>query len=383
MLKKISWKEKFVDNEIYIFGAGKRAKKIWAVLKGHGVEICGYIDKYKSGTRVDDIEVLDIEGAIKRSGLKCNIIVSPKDNKEIVDQLEDLALENVYDGEELVKLYNFVPFIEKEGDYKSVVPFNHYESPYPDIREVRKKEEKIFDKNKSIFGIDFNVQVQLEHLHKMREIEPMDWKNFGGERRYYYNNAWFGKGSADVLYYMLRMLKPKKVIEVGSGFSTAAMLDVNNVYFENSIEINSIEPYPERLRSLLREGDNLEIHEKKLQDIPLEYFETLQENDILFIDSSHVSHADSDVNYYLFEIMPRLKKGVYIHIHDVYYPFIYPSEWIYEGRAYNEAYLLRAFLMNNSYYSIQFFNDMLMHKYPTEIKCMEAFGGSIWLRKEI
>ena len=117
--------------------------------------------------------------------------------------------------------------------------------------------------------------------------------------------------------------------------------------------------------------------------IPPSFFEELEENDMLFIDSSHVSKMDSDVNYEFFEIFPRLKQGVYIHFHDVYYPFIYPKTLIYDGRAYNEMYLLRAFLMNNKEYSIQLFGEMLEEKYSKEIpSSLKGVGsGSLWIKK--
>ena len=120
-----------------------------------------------------------------------------------------------------------------------------------------------------------------------------------------------------------------------------------------------------------------------MQEVPLSFFEQLDKDDILFIDSSHVSRINSDVNRIFFEILPRLKQGVYVHFHDIHYPFIYPAKWIYEGRAYNEQYLLRAFLMNNSSWSIQFFGDMLMHKYKERMigKLKDCGIGSIWIQK--
>lgn len=106
----------------------------------------------------------------------------------------------------------------------------------------------------------------------------------------------------------------------------------------------------------------------------------LEENDILFIDSSHVSKIGSDVNHIFFEILPRLKRGVYIHFHDIFYPFIYPKEWVYTGILFSEMYILRAFLMNNKEYSIQLFGDMLSQKHSEKLRgCGE---GSLWIRKE-
>lgn len=201
--------------------------------------------------------------------------------------------------------------------------------------------------------------------------------------RYYQNNVWFLKDSADALYYMMRILEPQNIIEVGSGFSTAVMLDTNEKYMDHRVTITSIEPNAKRLKSLLKPEDNIEIHEKSLQEIPTVFFEKLKRNDILFIDSSHVAKTNSDVTYILFEILPRLSDGVYIHFHDLFYPFVYPKKWVYEGRAYNEAYMLRAFLMNNEKYSIQLFGDMFLHtdvhKIPNHLRGCGA--GSLWIKK--
>ncbi len=104
----------------------------------------------------------------------------------------------------------------------------------------------------------------------------------------------------------------------------------------------------------------------------------------MFIDSSHVSKIGSDVNYILFEILPRLNNGVYIHFHDMFFPFIYPRDWVYNGNAYNELYLLRAFLMNNKDYSVQLFGDMLQKQHVKVNKKLDGCGvGSLWLKKNI
>lgn len=115
-------------------------------------------------------------------------------------------------------------------------------------------------------------------------------------------------------------------------------------------------------------------------------FDILKENDILFVDSTHVSKVGSDVNYLLFEILPRLNKGVYIHFHDIFYPFEYPKEWIYDGKAWNEDYILRAFLQYNDSFKIFFFNTFLesffREKFTLEMPlCLKNTGGSLWIKK--
>src|SRR5262249_3816423 len=114
--------------------------------------------------------------------------------------------------------------------------------------------------------------------------------------------------------------------------------------------------------------------------------ETLGANDILFIDSTHVSKLNSDVNYELFEILPALQSGVYVHLHDILYPFEYPLDWAEEGRGWNEAYLLRAFLAYNDEFEIVLFNDLVWLRFTDDLRRDFPLwgrnpGGSIWLRK--
>jgi hypothetical protein len=125
---------------------------------------------------------------------------------------------------------------------------------------------------------------------------------------------------------------------------------------------------------------------KNLQEVDSAVFDELEANDILFVDSTHVSRVDSDVNHIFFRILPALQSGVRIHFHDIFYPFEYPLDWVYEGRAWNEAYLLRAFLQYNERFQVELFNTFIdcFHKeeYFREMPLVQKnTGGSIWLRK--
>jgi hypothetical protein len=142
------------------------------------------------------------------------------------------------------------------------------------------------------------------------------------------------------------------------------------------------------LHSLLKssDGSGIQIIPNDLQDVSPDIYATLEKGDILFIDSTHVSKINSDVNHIFFEILPQLKSGVYIHFHDIYFPFEYPKEWIYQGRAWNEAYMLRAFLQNNNEFEITLFNSFLGHFHSNMLQtemplCTKNPGSSIWLRK--
>jgi hypothetical protein len=165
-------------------------------------------------------------------------------------------------------------------------------------------------------------------------------------------------------------------------------LDTNELFFSGEIKTTFIEPYPDLFLSLIKPSDkeSIQLLPNKLQEVDPAVFQSLEANDILFVDSTHVSRTNSDVNRILFEILPALKSGVYVHFHDIFYPFEYPKEWVYEGRAWNEAYALRAFLQFNSAFRIVFFNTYLEHFHRSYYEehlplCLKNPGGSIWLQR--
>ncbi|MBL4671754.1 MAG: DUF4214 domain-containing protein [Arenicella sp.] len=237
-------------------------------------------------------------------------------------------------------------------------------------------------------GISINQTKQLslmtEFKHYYNECRFPEQKT--AESRFYFSNPAYGHTDALTLYGMMRHFKPNKVIEVGSGFSSCAMLDTNDQFFNSEIEFTFIEPYPELLNSLLSDKDNHRVIGENVQKVDLELFSQLQKNDILFIDSTHVSKLNSDVNRIIFEILPALQDGVLIHFHDIFWPFEYPKNWVKEGRAWNEAYLLRAFLEYNTDFEILFFGHYMHLFYGDWIannmpQYLNNLGGNIWLRK--
>jgi predicted O-methyltransferase YrrM len=284
--------------------------------------------------------------------------------------------------------YYFVSKYQSSYGGNAFAPGGYY-SPMPSMDEI-----KGYDFNcplpETLPGIDLNDNEQLKLLDSFEpfyiELPFTDEKS--EKLRYYYKNGFYSYSDAILLYCMIRHLKPKKIIEVGSGFSSSVTLDTNERFMENSIKCIFIEPYPARLESLLKDNDkeNVMIHKKRLQEIPIEIFGELNKNDILFIDSTHVAKFNSDVNYVLHRILPMLESGVYIHFHDVFYPFEYPREWLLEGRAWNEQYMLRAFLEYNTNFKIMLFNTYLEKMYEVKIKnrfplLYKNTGGSIWIKK--
>jgi predicted O-methyltransferase YrrM len=205
---------------------------------------------------------------------------------------------------------------------------------------------------------------------------------------YDHDNVYFRHTDAIVLYSLLRHFKPRRVVEVGSGFSSRAMLDTAQLFLNDTIDFTFIEPYPERLLSLLRreEKERYTILQKPVQNVPIELFKSLESPDILFIDSSHIVKIGSDVGYIIFHILPVLNKGVIVHFHDIFWPFEYPKEWLMKGLAWNEAYFLRAFLQYNQNFQILLFNSFIgtfyfMRLGKTMPICLKNTGASLWIVK--
>ncbi len=276
-----------------------------------------------------------------------------------------------------------------ELNLKLFVEPGHFYSPINDINEIVENQEKIFASRRELAGINMNEAEQFQILETFRNYYELlfftDLPTL--DARYYYNNELYSYSDAIFLFSMIMHSKPKRIIEIGSGFSSAAMLDVNERYFNNSIDITFIEPYTDNLKKILKAGDKFTLIEKKVQQVDLDIFKSLQENDILFIDSTHVAKTNSDVLFELFEILPLLNKGVKIHFHDIFYPFEYPRDWVVnEKRSWNEIYFLRSFLMYNKTFKILTLNTYLEGEHTKWFEenmplCLKNLGGSCWLEK--
>jgi hypothetical protein len=206
--------------------------------------------------------------------------------------------------------------------------------------------------------------------------------------RYAFQNPAYSWGDGSVLHAMLRLHRPKRVIEIGSGWSSACTVDTVERYLDGNCRLTFIDPYPQLLRTLL--GDTavpVEILESPLQDVPLATFADLQAGDVLFIDSTHVLRTGSDVCLELLEILPRLPSGVVVHIHDVFWPFEYPRHWVLdENRSWNELYALRAFLIGNRDWRVTMFNHYFVQVERARIEAsypdfLKNPGGAMWLQR--
>lgn len=240
-------------------------------------------------------------------------------------------------------------------------------------------------------GIDLDQNRMMEFLERLgRHYPALPFSPHGSPGlHYYYDNPEFSYGDAMVLASTMMEFRPRRIIEVGSGFSSCVMIDVNEKLLNRTVDLTFIDPYPETLLRLLprRSAYRDRVDARCVQEIPVSFLRSLERNDILFIDSTHVAKIGSDVNYLIFNVLPELASGVLIHLHDIPYPFEYPRDWIVkENRSWNEAYLLRAFLAFNRSFEVLFFNHYAKRKFPDRLRevmplYLNNCGASIWLRR--
>jgi hypothetical protein len=273
------------------------------------------------------------------------------------------------------------------------VPPGHFYSPIVDARDdaVQRAMDVEACPNQAleVFGIDEGTLLGWFNLIAEHYAEQPFPGQPSSECRYYYGNPNFPLADALALLIFMVRLRPRRFIEVGSGYSSCAAIDVNERYLERGVAFTFIDPHPELALELIgsRSGYASCFLGSRLQNVPTEVFAELEDNDILFIDSSHVSKTGSDVLHYLFRVIPSLKPGVIVHIHDIFYPFEYPRAWIEdENRSWNEAYIIRAYLHNDSSIRILYWSDWFYKCRRSLVEsrmplCVTHRGGSLWIQK--
>jgi Methyltransferase domain len=264
----------------------------------------------------------------------------------------------------------------------------HFYSPVPSRTEI---DERVYQRR-----YDWIPNLQID---KAAHVAWLDrFATYAGEladvpalappdESFYWSNPAFAPGDAIALYGMIRETKPRRIVEIGSGHSTR--LALRALARNGSGEVACVEPYPMPSIRRLAESGSLSLIERKVQDVDTSTFSDLEAGDILFIDSSHVSKIGSDVNHEIFEILPRLKSGVMVHIHDMFFPWDVHREWIEKLNLFwNEQYLVMAFLAYNDRFKIELANQYVGRELGTEHRerfsmlagAEVAGGGSLWLR---
>jgi hypothetical protein len=275
---------------------------------------------------------------------------------------------------------------------KPAFPDGHFYSPIVDPEESSRDAGRIWSTEKSLHGVDLNPASHYHLLHNVfpKLIDGYDYPTTGPSDatlgHFYDFNGQFERQDPRVAFCLLKMIRPRRIVEVGSGYSSLLMMDVNQRFLDSKVAITCIEPYPRPFLKLAHASGSIALIENRMQTVDESVFTTLMDGDVLFIDSSHVSKTGSDVNRLILEILPILTPGVYIHFHDIFLPFDYPQSWVCEhGFSWNEQYMLQAFLTFNPHFSIVYGSAIARRCYPDDLKAFlgenPMEGGSLWLRR--
>jgi len=274
-------------------------------------------------------------------------------------------------------------------------PPGHFYSPLPETRELgaEPRHAEVWPSPpRETPGIDWRDEAQAALCRELGRQERLHFPDepTGDEADYTTANDQFSAFDAWLLEGMLRHLRPSLLVEVGSGYSTLVTARVNRELLNGSVHLTCVDPYP---RQFLIDGVDgvAQLRIEKVQETPLEVFGALGENDVLFIDTSHVAKTGSDVVWLYQEVVPRLRPGVVVHIHDMFAPGEYPEAWVLDGWAWNELYVVRAFLAFNSAFRVELgaqylwkrHHELVLDAFPgmREERYARTGGGSLWIRR--
>jgi hypothetical protein len=271
----------------------------------------------------------------------------------------------------------------------------HFYSPIVDTASLVGDQERIWPARPVVAAIDFN---DAGHRRVLTESFPRFMPDYdypehldeaNNPPAFYTQNSQFSWLDPRALFVLLRAWRPRRIIEVGSGYSSLLIADVNRRFLGGGIDVTCIDPYP---RAFLKSpGNDIgRLIERQVQQVSLAEFRRLGAGDILFIDSSHVAKTGSDVNYLLFDVLPTLAPGARVHVHDIFLPHDYLQDWVLkENRSWNEQYVLRALLMYASAtFRVEFACTYAFHAFPELViaalghpKRHGFGGGSFWFTK--
>jgi Methyltransferase domain len=262
----------------------------------------------------------------------------------------------------------------------------HFHQPIPDTSQLA---DDIWSRASELVGIDMNDDEQVCLVRDVfpqfrSEYEALPNAPTGDPAAFYHGNGRFDGTDALGLYCMLRHLRPRRVLGVGSGYSTR--LAAQAALVNRSTELVCIDPDPDEV---LQEGfaGLTSLITARVEEVSLDLFTTLEAGDVLFIDSSHVVRIGGDVEFLFLDVLPRLQSGVVVQVHDVFLPYQYPREWLVDGlRFWNEQYLLHAFLAFNSAFRVLLADSYLEARHPHVLRSTFPTspwwgGGSFWFQR--
>lgn len=269
-------------------------------------------------------------------------------------------------------------------------------TPQVDVEDLKQREDAVWPATVETapLGIDFNDAHHKKVITRWfpKYIGLYDYPDEGEVNddldHYFTHNGIFEMLDSRALLVLLNAWKPNRLLEIGSGMSTLLSADINRRMLAGKMRLECVEPYPPGyLKNIENQIDD--FHQERVEFLPFSLFESLRAGDILFVDSSHVSKTGSDVNFLFFEVFPRLRPGVRVHVHDIFLPYEYPKPWVIgQGRSWNEQYLLRALLMGGSIFKVLFGGHYAFWRFRNEV--IQALnhadgagygGGSFWMER--
>lgn len=270
----------------------------------------------------------------------------------------------------------------------------HFYQPIPDTRALT---DAHFSRRSAMPGVRTDVAAMAALLEDLSrgfgpEFAEIAARGPESDGRFRIINGKFESVDAEMLYGLIRRFKPRRIIEVGSGHSTLVSLDATARNAADNpahaCEMITIDPYPPPFIAPFI-GGRLKQIARPVQDVPTEMFESLGENDMLFIDSTHVVAIGSDVQYEFLEVIPRVRPGVLVHVHDIFLPAEYPRSWVLGAhRFWTEQYLLQAFLAFNDSFETLWAGHMMHLTRPADLRRhipsydpARVEPGSYWMRR--
>jgi predicted O-methyltransferase YrrM len=363
-------------SRIPVVGPRLGAPRAWAP----GADRLSEVDRITSAPLYRRIEALRGSRAYRRLWRR----EAPRAASAPVGTQREISLPHV---DEALAFLKTVPFQELQRRGWHLQP-NHYYWPLNDVAFLREHPELWHDRGLPA-GIDWDLDGQVAFARGLSafygELADVAARPAAVDMssEITFVNGSFSGADACAYYGIVRSRQPRRVVEIGGGWSTiflAHALARN----ERPAEVVLIEPEPDR-RLLDRLPRDWEVRRSLLQFADPAAFEALGPGDVCFYDGSHVARAGSDVNWFFFEILPRLAPGVMVHVHDIYWPDDYHDQWIYgDGLSWNEQYVLQAFLMHNDAYRVRLANHLLCRTREADVRKIYPTwpdGGSVWLEK--
>ncbi len=265
---------------------------------------------------------------------------------------------------------------------------NHYYEPLPDFNSITAGATTAARVSSAI---DFDLDGQQRLVRRLGGVYRGELEAIAGNKSFDFDNEYFAGLDAALYYALIRDLRPARVIEIGSGMSTriaAQAMDRNSAEGRHG-QLICIEPYPQP--RLTTDMPAVRLITERVERLPLATFDVLEADDILFIDSSHVARFGGDVCREFLEILPRVKPGVWVHVHDIFFPHDYPAEWLIEKRlAFNEQYILEAFLAFNRSFAVRAASYWLGLEYRRDAETLAPPAvwprgplgcGSFWMQR--